>query len=165
MSQVNIEVIDSEYADVPKKNGRGTYGQLTVTYKNEEGKVEAKKLFDFSTPEETFTKLKTSKKGDTYSIGREKNQNGYWEWKDIATQTAPVGKSTPQASYTKPTYETAEERAQRQLYIIRQSSLGHALTYHSGKDVSTAEVLHTAEEFINFVLANRVQDMTDDVPE
>lgn len=166
MSQVNIEVIDAEYADVPKKTGKGTYGQLTVTFKNEEGKVEAKKLFDFAASEELFMKLKVSKKGDTFAIVREKNDKGYWDWKDISTQTAPVGKSVAGSStYTKPTYETPDERAQRQVYIIKQSSLGHALTYLAGKDVSTAEVMKIAQEFTDFVLGNRVQDMTDDIPD
>ena len=165
MSQVNIEVIDAEYADVPKKTGKGTYGQLTVTFKNEEGKVEAKKLFDFAASEELFMKLKVSKKGDTFAIVREKNDKGYWDWKEIATQTAPVGKPASGGTYTKPTYETPDERAQRQVYIIKQSSLGHALTYLDGKDVTPAEVMKLAQEFTDFVLSNRVQDTHDDVPE
>ena len=165
MSQVNIEVIDADYADVPKKTGKGTYGQLTVTFKNDEGKVESKKLFDWSTPEETFLKLKLSKKGDTFAITREKNDKGFWDWKEIATQTAPVAKAAGTAAYTKPSYETADERAARQVLIVRQSSLGHALTYHTGKESSEVDVLKTAQAFADWVHQNRVQDMDDDVPE
>jgi len=166
MSQVNIEVIDAEYADVPKKTGKGTYGQLTVTFKNEEGKVEAKKLFDFAASEELFMKLKVSKKGDTFAIVREKNDKGYWDWKEIATQTAPVGKPASGGTYTKPTYETADERAAKQVYIVRQSSLQRALEYHQKDEAYDIEtIIKTASIFTDYVLGNRVQDMEDDVPE
>lgn len=112
-------------------------------------------------------KLKLSKKGDTFAIVREKNDKGYWDWKDISTQTAPVGKPVAQGSstYTKPTYETPEERMQKQIYIIRQSSLDKALVHLAGKDASLETVAKTADFFVDYVLQKRVQDMTDDVPE
>lgn len=166
MSQINIDLIDAEFSDVPKKNGKGTYGQLTVTYKNDEGKVEAKKLLDFATPQDTFQKLRLAKKGDTFAITRVKNDNGFWEWTDISTQTAPVGKTAQVAApgFSKPSYETADERAAKQLYIIKQSSISSAVALLAGSGASSADVLKTAQEFVDYVLGERVEDLSDDIP-
>ena len=165
MSQINIDLIDAEYADIPKKNGKGTYGQLTVTFKNDEGKVEAKKLLEFATPADTFQKLRGAKKGDTFAITREKNDAGYWDWKDISTQTAPVGKPAAAGgvAYSKPSYETSDERAARQVYIIKQSSLSSAVAL-LGPGASAEDAIAVAQKFTDFVLGERIQDMTDDIP-
>lgn len=166
MSQINIDVIDVEYADVPKKSGKGTYGQLTVTFKNDEGKVESKKLLDFATPEDAFKRLRLSTKGDTFAVERKKNDAGYWDWIEVSTQTAaPKGVTNVATVPTRSTYETAEERAAKQVFIIRQSSLGHAVAYHTGKDVGLDVILATAKEFENYVHGNPMADLADDIPE
>lgn len=165
MSQVNIDVIDVDYADVPKKSGKGSYGQLTVTFKNDEGKVESKKIFDFNTPEETFQKLKLAKKGDTFAIMRQKNDKGYWDWIDLATQTAPRPVTNVTNTPTRPSYETPEERAQRQVYIIRQSSISSAAELLVGQNADADEVIAMAKQFEAYVLGNPMADLEDDIPE
>lgn len=161
--QINIEVIDVEYSTPPTKSGKGTYDLLTVTFKNEEGKVEAKKVLGFATPKDSFMKLRQAVKGDTFAIVREKNDQGYWDWKEVDTQTMPVNKPAAAPAYQKPTYETPDERAQRQVYIIKQSSIGHAVEL-LGQGAEPEEVIKVAEKFVNYVMGTRVQDMSDDIP-
>ena len=169
MSQVNIEVIDVDYADVPKKKGKGTYGKLTVTHKTDEGKIEAKACMDFATPKDVFARLRESKKGDTFAITREKDANGYWIWTGVDTQVSTVGKpaaanSPSVGSYSKPQYETADERAARQVYIIKQSSIASAVELLKHKDASPEQVIAAAQVFVDYVLGKRVQDLDDDIP-
>lgn len=162
MSQFNIEVIDVEYADIPKKNGKGTYGKLTVTHKTDEGKVEAKAVMDFATPSEAFERLKKATKGDRFAVSREKDANGYWVWTGVDTQVA--GPKAATAPAARPSYETSEERAARQVYIIKQSSIASAVAFYQGKDVLPEKVLETAEKFKQYVLGEGVQHMEDDIP-
>jgi hypothetical protein len=67
------------------------------------------------------------------------------------------------------TYETHEERARRQVYIIRQSSLSTAVAYLTltGKTKSTPEeVIKVADQFANYVLDSSLKaiiDMDDEV--
>lgn len=166
MSSANIEIIDVDYADVMKKNGKGTYGKLTVTHKTDEGKVEAKAVMDFATPKDVFQRLRTAVKGDTFSITREKDDNGYWIWTGVDTQTMPVGQkaATFTATPSKPNYESADERAARQVYIIKQSSLATTVELLKSKDPSPEEVIRVAELFVQYVLGQRVEDMKDDIP-
>jgi ABC-type tungstate transport system permease subunit len=52
----------------------------------------------------------------------------------------------------KSTYETPEERAARQVLIVRQSSLGHALEYTATNKIKDeAEVLALANRFSDWV--------------
>jgi hypothetical protein len=172
--QLNIEVVNVTKTEKARNDGKGTYDVLEVIYKNErDGKVDGKKLMGFASPKEVFNKLLAAGNGDRFAITMEKNDKGYWDWKEIATQT-----DTPKAAAASPAaastaavrgnYETPEERAQRQVYIVRQSSIGHALTFHAGKDVSLTEVLATAKEFVNFVMPKATDggltEMQDDIP-
>ncbi len=170
--QLNIEVVNVTKTEKARNDGKGTYDVLEVIYKNErDGKVDGKKLMGFAAPKEVFNKLLAASNGDRFSIDMEKNDKGYWDWKDIATQTDTPKAASPAATSTatvRSNYETAEERAQRQVYIIRQSSLGHALTYLQGKDVSLTEVFQVAKEMTEFVLGKAksmdLKDMEDDIP-
>lgn len=171
MSQLDIAVIDVEHADVPTKSGKGTYGQLTVTYKNErDGKIDGKKLFSFSN-KDVYERLKVAGKGDRFAVTSAKNEKGFWEWVDIATQTgAPsaVATSAPAATSATgrggPQYETADERAKRQVYIIKQSSIASAVELLKDKGAGPEDVIKCAQVFVDYVLGERVQDLDDDIP-
>ena len=68
-------------------------------------------------------------------------------------------------------YETKEERAQRQVYIIRQSSISSAVEL-LGTGAKTADVIATAKEFEAYVFAKEANptkevnfdDLEDDIP-
>lgn len=112
------------------KNGR-TYQSMEVTYKDEQGKVNNKKLMSFSNPG-VFKHISGLAKGDSVNVNTEKDQNGYWQWTGITEQGAPQvaqqSSASPNTRVTGSNYETKEERAARQVLIVKQSSLSTAVT-------------------------------------
>lgn len=113
------------------KNGR-TYQSMEVTYKDEQGKVNNKKLMSFSNPG-VFKHISGLAKGDSVNVNTEKDQNGYWQWTSIneggAPQVAQQSNTAPSNTrVTGSNYETKEERAARQVLIVKQSSLSTAVT-------------------------------------
>ncbi len=79
-----------------------------------------------------------------------------------ATATAPV---TPARVGS---WETPDERALKQIYIVRQSSITAALTYAKLLDEPTRveDILRTAKQFENYVFDAGVAGLTsDDFPE
>ncbi len=158
MSSINIEVVDVTVEDVPKPKG-GTYEKATVVYKGYEGKLESKALMGFATPKEVWEAVVKAKKGDTFSVEREKDSSGkYWNWVAINRQDMPVKTN---AAPSKPTYETPDERAQRQVYIIRQSSIASAVAMH-GPKANVNDVLKTATLFVDFVMQQSMETLEDD---
>lgn len=149
---LNVFVEDN----IPTKNGKGVYSKITVTYSNN-GKVEAKQIFPFSTAKDVFEKIKTLQVNETYSITTEKDANGYWVWTDIARQDgakSQEGKGSEQMAAARPQYETADERTARQVYIIKQSSLATAVNLlKTEKNTPSAdEVIAVAQQFVDYVL-------------
>lgn len=113
------------------KNGR-TYQSMEVTYKDEQGKVNNKKLMSFSNPG-VFKHISGLAKGDSVNVNTEKDQNGYWQWTSINEGGAPQvaqqpNSASPNTRVTGSNYETKEERAARQVLIVKQSSLSTAVT-------------------------------------
>jgi hypothetical protein len=95
----------------------------------------------------------------------QKNDKGFWDW--IAASIAnsvnagsagspePTTKASGSTSFTSPksTYETPEERAKKQVYIVRQSSISAAIdTLKTDKKNPTKEeVVATAQFYESFV--------------
>lgn len=152
------------------KNGR-SYQSIEVTYKNEQGQTQSKKLMSFSNPT-VFNHIRDLTKGDALNVTTEKDANGYWQWTGIggdnAVSETKQATSATGGRVTGSNYETKEERAQRQLYIIRQSSLANAVEILN-KGADTREVLKLAEELVNYVLAkskgiDAINELEDDIP-
>jgi hypothetical protein len=152
------------------KNGR-SYQSIEVTYKDDQGQVKNKKLMSFSNPS-VFNHIKDLTKGDQINLRTEKDAAGYWQWiglegdKTVATET----KTTPQAGgrVTGSNYETKEERAARQVLIVRQSSLSSAVEL-LGPGKSVEEVLAIAKQFEDYVFVkstgiDAINEMEDDFP-
>ena len=153
------------------KNGR-SYQSIEVTYKNDQGQVANKKLMSFSNPS-VFNHIKGLAKGDSLNVQTEKDANGYWQWTGIGGDNA-VATETKQATpapggrVTGSNYETKEERAARQVYIIRQSSLSTAVEL-LGQGKSVADVIATAKEFEAYVFSKEtgidaINSLEDDLP-
>lgn len=156
-----------------KKNARGgIYNEAVITFKNKtfQDKIETKKLLDFAS-KEVYPILSQAKFGEVYDIIKTKDEQGFWQWVGInysnAKQFAPQPEGNPvnnkAPSVTpKSTYETAEERAARQVMIVRQSSLANAvslLAANGGKKNTVEEVIAVAKLFENYVLdKNQVSD-------
>lgn len=142
------------------KNGR-SYQSIEVTYKGDNGQTATKKLMSFSNPS-VFNHIKGLTKGDQVNVTTTKDDNGYWQWTAIgggeATATSfPTTTSTPASSggrVTGSNYETKEERAARQVYIVRQSSISAAIGSLSvgAKTAPTAEaIIALAKQFEAYV--------------
>jgi hypothetical protein len=154
--QVNITVIHvGEVQKVPTKTG--FYSTVELTYKNNsfQDKTESKKFLDFKN-KTIFNQVVNLEAGTKVTLSMVKVEQ-YWEITGIAighdeTADSNVEKTEEkQVAGTKPsgsgTWATAEERAAVQTYIIRQSSLGHAVEFAAGGEATTDYVLQVAAEF------------------
>jgi len=135
---MQIQIITTSIETKP--TAKGSYQQLEVVFKNLtfQGKVESKKIMSFGAGATTFKTLSQAGAGMVFDIEVVKNAAGFNDW---TTATASDG-SAPQAAAPahtpstgskaatttpKSTYETPEERAQRQILIVRQSSVSSAV--------------------------------------
>ena len=148
------------------KNGR-SYQSIEVMYKNDSGQAASKKLVSFRNPT-VFNHIKGLTKGDTVNVTTVKNSEGYWDWTGIEGEGAVATQETKPATggrVTGSNYETKEERATRQVYIIRQSSLSTAVDL-LGQGAKVTDVIATAKEFEAYVFAKATDfsDMEDDIP-
>lgn len=162
MGSITIQVLSTSVETKP--TAKGSYQLLEVAYKNLtfQGKVEAKKLMSFGAGADTFKILSTAKGADVFDIETEKNDKGYIDWLKATKATGDVQtatKSTTTAGSTAGTatkggWETPEERAKKQIYIVRQSSISAAVNALS-VGVKTApkanEVIEYARELEAFV--------------
>lgn len=175
---MQIEVVDVNRSDAMGKNGK-SYGVLQVAYRAD-GKMQEKKLMSFSNPN-VFKHIEKMQKGETVNVTTEKDQNGYWQWtaigNDATPQSAPSSSGGSQAATTRVTgsnYETKEERAIKQRYIVRQSSLSNAidsLSVGAKSPLHHADVIAVARHFEEWVFSENtkpaldaiVEDLEDDI--
>lgn len=173
---IQIQILSQQAVTKPTKTGK-TYQQLEVAYKNLtfQGKVEGKNLMSFGATAEAFKTLATAQAGDIFDIEIVKNDKGYNDWVAAKksngaappqpARTAQSTGSTPVPVATKSTYETPEERAKKQIYIIRQSSISSAIDLLSVGAKSPAkvdDVLKTAKDFENFVFGDATATAAED---
>jgi hypothetical protein len=168
------------------------YDKLDIAYKNLTfgGKVEGKLVMPFGTTAPAHKILSNAQGGQVYDINVVKNDKGYNDWTTATLsngappqqeQTTPsyaprqnqaTGANAPRTS----TYETPEERAKKQVYIVRQSSISAAvasLSVGSKSALKPSDVVAVAREYEAYVFDTAVKqddfgsgfdDMNDDVP-
>lgn len=165
---MNITILSVQTTTQTAKSGK-PYQQLEVAFKNNTfGKVESKKIMPFGAQKAAFDVLANAATGSVFEVTVVKNDAGYNDWTAI-TQAAP-GSVAAQGSINgagnakatggnvtqvKSTYETPEERAKKQVYIIRQSSLSSAismLTPGSKSPLKVSEVVDIADELFAWVM-------------
>lgn len=180
---MNITILSIDIKTVP--TAKGSYQTADVAYKNNsfQGKVEGKKVMSFGATKDSFATLAQASPGQTYEVTIVKNDKGYNDWVSMAqaqpgapspvapTATGTTGK--PAAASPRSTYETPEERAQRQVLIVRQSSLSSAaavLTAGAKTPPSAQAVVALAKEFEAYVFGTEPTDLSieamasDDIP-
>lgn len=175
---MQVTIIDVSVVD------KGKWKYAEVAFKGPDGKMASKRVVSFGATEGAFKYLTDDTnpiaKGEIIEVKSEKNANGYWDWISCGrpsaaavasgTITQAVGKSVPKSNY-----ETSEERAARQVMIVRQSSLSNAVAHlnHVKKAYEVAEVIQVARQFEAYVLdtaivspttSKSISDMQDDVP-
>ena len=161
---ITIQVLSTSVETKP--TAKGSYQQLEVAYKNLtfQGKVEAKKLMSFGANSEAFKALITAAPTSVWEVETVKNDKGYIDWikvaKGSATSSAPtaslsVSSNGASGAVTKGNWETPEERAKKQVYIIRQSSLNvavAALSEGAKKAIEAGEIIGLAKQLEAYVL-------------
>jgi hypothetical protein len=161
---MKIQVLSVTIETVP--TAKGSYQKAAVAYKGEDGKISGKNVVSFA-HKNVWEVISKAQPNETYEVKNEKIGDN-WNWTDISKAGAPLpesAKPTPQATSTpKSTYETAEERAKRQVLIVRQSSLSTAVSYASEiKTVKTKEdLVKLAKFFEAYVFGINYDDGTID---
>jgi hypothetical protein len=170
--QVNAKVITVEVdISIPKQDGSGSYKGSRLVYTDDSGKVQTQAFHDnvFKFNAALKQQLKELKTGDNVVIDKEKPEgSSFWKVNGILKSnstgaTAPTTASSPAQPSPKSTYETPEERAKKQVYIVRQSSIANAVALLPKSDV--AKILETAKTFEDFVFGNGpkvAMTLTDD---
>lgn len=193
MSNLTIEIVANPVSTVP--TAKGSYQVIDLAYKNKsfQDKLEGKKVMSF-TNKDVFTVLQKASFGDIFNVSRTKNDKGFWDWTAVSSDgvvnnvsSAPTnnssgtGPSIVKGTVTpKSNYETAEERAARQVLIVRQSSVSSAVDLAvANKIKDPQEVIKIAKEFEAYVFGvdtvssqpveeappgNFFGDMEDDLP-
>lgn len=149
---------------IQKQNG-GSYQGTRFSYRDMSGKLVEQNFHNNSLKfnPKLNVALSNMKPGDSFTMVKEK-EGEYWNVKDIIVGDAPVatsGTTKPAAQPApKSNYETAEERAKRQVYIIRQSSLSTAVAALSvgAKKVEPSEVIKLAKQFEAYVFDTEYDD-------
>lgn len=165
------------------------YEVLDIAFKNLtfQGKVEGKKLMPFGANANAFNTLKNAT-GGNYEITVVKNDAGYNDWTNAvpADSSAPAPTNEvyqPKAAVSNQaaparvnTFETPEERAKKQVYIVRQSSISAsvaALSVGSKNPPKANDVIDYAKQLEAFVFgipplaedASGFDSMSEDVPD
>jgi predicted RNA-binding protein with TRAM domain len=108
---------------------------------------------------EVFKQVQGLNEGDTAEVTVVKNGQ-FWNWTGVekkagggagASSGGPVASAAPQK---KGDWETSEERANKQHYIVRQSSIANAIALGATGDVD--EILQIAKRFEDFVFSGEV---------
>ena len=152
---MQITVLNATKTQATSKAGK-PYTYLELAYKGSDGQVKGKKVMPFGESKVVFDSLATAGSGEFFDIEAIKNEaSGYWDWVSAkksdgsaATQSTATDAPAAGGRVMVNTRETAEERAKKQVYIVRQSSITAALSYIGDtKKVSIAEVLAVAKQF------------------
>lgn len=125
------------------------YFYVTVAYTKDD-KDETRKIYSFN--KDMYEAIKKVEVGKPVNVTLKKNEKGYWEWAAIgesnaAASSTPAGKFTPRAN----SFETPEERARRQILIVRQSSLAQAVAFLEVGEYNVKNVLEIAAQFEEWV--------------
>lgn len=194
---MQIEIVNVNISTMP--TAKGSYQAADVAYKNKsfQDKLEGKKVMDFAS-KVVFDTLSKAKFGDVYTITRVKNDKGFWDWiaanadsaDSMGNSSVPAGPSStssaaPRSVATpapKSNYETSEERAARQVMIVRQSTLSTAVSVLSAAadkktPITPDTVIAVAKQFEDHVFGRAgvvavdptptqdfFDDMADDLP-
>ena len=173
---MQISILSVQVSTVP--TAKGSYQVADIAFKNLTygGKIEGKKLMSFGAGKASFETVATAVSGDVYDVTVVKNDKGFNDWtamtKGVAGAASPQAPSAPgkPASTGAPvrsTYETPEERAKKQVYIIRQSSLSSAiaaLSVGSKAPVKASEAIDYAKQLEAYVFGTGATGF-EDIPD
>ena len=168
--QVKIANVEVEWSG----NGAKKYGKAVVDYVYN-GQNRQQKIMSFANPQ-VFKQVQELV-GQTVEVEVGKNDKGFSEWKAINVGGAAPSVAGPAAASTTTrvsgsNYETKEERAARQVLIVKQSSLTAAVgTLSPGAKAALKpeEVIELAQRYADWVFEKTeepsgFEGMSDDIP-
>lgn len=147
--QIQVVEIGNPVAKISKANKPFTQIQVDYVAEGRPGKTQ---LTSYS---KAYKPLAASQPGDLFDIETVVN-GAYTNWEGAT----PAGKAEPTAvkqaaTAVKSTYETAEERARKQVLIVRQSSLSSAVAYYANDNgAEPEEIIDTAKIFEAYVFGD-----------
>jgi len=163
---IKAKVISVEMdVDIAKKDG-GSYPGARLMYRDEAGQLKEQAFhqntFKFNAP--LKVQLSNLTVGDDVIITKEK-KGDFWNVmsisKDTGTTTTIMPSKVAASPSPKSTYPTHEERAQTQVYIVRQSSISSACALAATLKCKSAEdVLDIAKMFEDYVMGNSFEEPT-----
>lgn len=155
-----ITVLKSEVVKATGKNGK-PYQVAELGYKTEEGKVKGMRIMPFGDQKAIFDVAAQAEKGDVLEAQFHQNEKGYWEFQslEVTGEKSTTSEAVGTTGSSKPAakggnWETSEERAARQVLIVRQSSISSAVALVEATKLkaSTEDVIKIAKEFEAYVL-------------
>lgn len=168
--QVTIKDVQVEWGGKPPKK----WGKAVVQY-DYQGNARKQNVMSFSNPE-VFKKVQELV-GQVVEVEVGKNDKDFTEWRSISPSgsAAPVGGASSGATATRVSgsnYETKEERAARQVLIVKQSSLSAAvatLVPGAKTALDSKAVIELAQQYTDWVFSKEndesgFDDMKDDFP-
>lgn len=159
MKTITGKVYEVEIGAQIKKRAGGTYEGWRLTYKTPDGELQKveKPVANFKYQPSLKTALEGLSKDDEFTMEMEKDGD-FWNVTSIAkgvSMPAQTGKADNKPTSYKTdksgNWETSEERAARQVMIVRQSSLSTAVAL-LGPGNTTAAVIKTAKAFEDYVM-------------
>ena len=161
---MRINVVNVEKSAIPGKK----YHQLEVAYKDEKGELKGRKVMSFGI-KNGLDILTNASAGDALDVTLVE-EKGYWNWTSIAkaSSEAPSAPSVKTGGYSAPSrdFETSVERAKKQVYIVRQSSISSAIALYAKGEVvpHVSDVLEVAKLFEAYVFGQEPSEVQE-VPE
>lgn len=171
--QLEITVVSVELDVAIEKNAGGTYKGFRLAYRDASGSLKEKTahMNSLKFNPTLKTALSNLAAGDKAVLTMEK-EGDFWNIKSIVkdgqvsakpTNDTPASAGTKVTATASPrsTYETPEERAKKQVYIVRQSSISSAidlLTLQGDKKVDVTKVIETAKELEKYVFGDAFDD-------
>jgi hypothetical protein len=146
--------------------GKSRYSVAHVTY-DFQGAEKTRKIMSFSNPD-VFKKVQEAV-GQSVEVVIGKNDAGYDEWKSVtitgsASTTGTVSSPPTANRVSGSNYENKEERAARQVLIVKQSSLSAAvatLTPGAKAALDPRVVLDLAQQYVDWVFEQQEEDELD----
>ena len=165
--QIQGTVISYTAATKIAKKGGGSYDAWELVYRSPENEVKqlAKPVQSLKFTKGLKESLASLSPNDEFTAVLEKNANDYWEVQEVTKGVVASEPNVPAAPVEagKPadrpvqaqravnrvvgnTYETAEERAKKQVVIVRQSCIGYALELVPEGDRNVETISEVAEK-------------------
>lgn len=165
--QILGQVVTVEMDIEIEKQAGGSYQGARLTYRAD-GKIQEQafhnNVLKFNPKIKNI--LSELKSGETITITKDKKEGEkFWNVTSIVRgvaeyDTPKVAGATSSPSTTaspRSTYETPEERAKKQVYIVRQSSITAAIAL-KGSKASVEEIIATAKQFEAHVFGQEFDD-------